>query len=296
MLVVFGGAGFLGRHVCDELRRRGHEVVSADVSPDTDYDCDLVDDQAVDHVVRDSGATTVINLAYLLADATETDPLRAAAVNLTGFANVLRSAVRSNVKRVVYASSTAVYGKQTDYGDRLVTEDDFAQSPLLYGAMKQCNEALANRVAATEGIGVVGLRVSALFGYGRKAGLSAVFNSIVEAGASGESLECHVSKDLESSLIHVQEVAVALADVASARQLRHSVYNTGGECWRAADFADMVAQVTGTPPAQFSSNPVSMPQVCQVDWSRLRNELGSVRQSVRQRVQQDVTNYRAPGG
>ena len=89
------------------------------------------------------------------------DPLRCHENNVTGFVNLLLAARDQKVRRLVYASSSAVYG---DCADSLKVEDRVGQSISPYGASKSANELYASVFSKNYGLGSIGLRYFNVFG------------------------------------------------------------------------------------------------------------------------------------
>ena len=89
------------------------------------------------------------------------DPITTHEINGTGFLNILRAAREQKVRRVIYASSCAIYGDST----RLpLTEDQPAQPLSPYAASKLANEAYATAFSRSYGMKTVGLRYFNVFG------------------------------------------------------------------------------------------------------------------------------------
>src|SRR6266571_8934630 len=112
---ISGGAGFLGLHLARRLLAEGHEVRTLDVVPLDDAELERsVDEQRGD--VRDTdsarrlcaGADVVVHAAAALPIQASRASIRS--VNVGGTENVLRAADDTGVRRVVFISSTAVYG------------------------------------------------------------------------------------------------------------------------------------------------------------------------------------------
>ncbi len=146
-VLVTGGAGFLGSFVVQELKSSGFEAVVLDVHrpsrggaadvpviqggiEDPDFLLRIMEQYAVDRV---------IHLASFLQFGCAQNPSKAVEVNVQGTVNVLEACRRGAVKKVVFASSSAMYGPRTE----LIDED----SPILpgvslYGATKFVGELL----------------------------------------------------------------------------------------------------------------------------------------------------------
>ena len=146
-----GGAGFLGLHLARRLLDDGHEVRTLDVAP--------LDDRALESSVdelrgdvRDPGAVERLMAgADVVVHAAAALPIRASrsairSVNVHGTENVLVAAPRAGVARMVFVSSTAVYGVPEKHP---IVEDDPLVGVGWYGESKIDAEALC-RVAAVD--------------------------------------------------------------------------------------------------------------------------------------------------
>ncbi len=115
-ITVFGGAGFLGSHVCDKLTDAGHQVTVADLAPSpwlkegqTMRQGNLLDEAFVAEAV--AGADVVFNYAGI-ADIGEANrrPVDTARVNVLGNVILLEACRAAGIRRYVFASSLYVYG------------------------------------------------------------------------------------------------------------------------------------------------------------------------------------------
>jgi len=148
---ISGGAGFLGLHLARRLVAAGDSVRTLDVVPLDDAELERdVDERRGD--VRDlsqvrelvAGADVVVHAAAALPIQASRQAIRS--VNVDGTENVLRASRDANVRRVVFISSTAVYGIPVKHP---IEEDDPLVGVGLYGESKIDAEALC-RVAAVE--------------------------------------------------------------------------------------------------------------------------------------------------
>src|SRR5579863_1759896 len=121
--LVTGGAGFIGSNTVDELVRRGHDVVVLD-DLSTGKSANLENVRAKIKTIQDSitnlnalreacrGVDFVIHLAAQTSvPRSVNDPIETNRVNVDGTLNVLAAARDANVKRVVFACSSSVYGE-----------------------------------------------------------------------------------------------------------------------------------------------------------------------------------------
>lgn len=274
--IVTGGAGFIGRATCASLEERGVRAIPVDVaSPDgADFrELDVSDAEAVRAVVAELRPQVVVHLAALLGTDTQEQPRRAVGVNVMGMQHVLDACVEHGVERLVYASSIAVYGDQPDWGDRTVTEADLGYPAFLYGWHKQLNEATARHYRGLTGLRSIGLRISTVYGEGRKRGMSAGINQLIEGAANGAGVTA-LGPDTDSCLVHVADVGEQLAILATAEDPQHDVYNAGGDFSTIAELAELIA--AERPDAKVTLGPaaVRLPHVSRVDGSRFVEEFG----------------------
>ena len=146
-----GGAGFLGLHLARRLLAGGHRVRTLDVVPLGDDELeqsveelrgDVRDPASVRELV--AGADVVVHAAAALPIQASRETIRS--VNVGGTENVLHAAHKAGVGRLVFISSTAVYGVPEKHP---IEEDDPLVGVGLYGESKIDAEALC-RVAAVD--------------------------------------------------------------------------------------------------------------------------------------------------
>jgi nucleoside-diphosphate-sugar epimerase len=151
LYAISGGAGFLGLHLARRLLADGHQVRTLDVAPLDDPELevaveelqgDVRDRDRVDRLVAD--ADIVVHAAAALPIQASRDSIRS--VNVTGTEHVLQAARAAGAKRVVFISSTAVYGLPEKHP---IEEDDPLVGVGSYGESKIDAEALC-RVAGVE--------------------------------------------------------------------------------------------------------------------------------------------------
>jgi len=172
-VLVTGGAGFIGSHLADELVRLGAQVrVLDDLSTGSRENLaqlagsiellegDLRDPETCRRAAE--GARLVFHQAALgSVPRSMADPATTIAVNVAGTANLFAAARDAGVARVVYASSSSVYGDS----DRLPKREGEEGRPLSpYALSKAMDEELAQVFAAAFGQELVGLRYFNVYG------------------------------------------------------------------------------------------------------------------------------------
>lgn len=196
-VLVTGGAGFIGSQVVAALLARGDMVTVLDCFDDA-YDPALkranlqgTAARVVEGDLRDLGtveaalgdADAVVHLAAR-AGVRESlaDPLLYESVNVRGTAVVLEALRRQGRARLVFASSSSVYGARAD-GARF-TEDDNADTPVSpYAATKRAGELICHAAHAAWGIPVTCLRFFTVYGPRQRPAMAiAKFFELIRAG------------------------------------------------------------------------------------------------------------------
>lgn len=171
-VLVTGGAGFIGSHSVERLLQSGAAVRVLDnfsSGARTNLPAhprlhtvtgDIRDGAAVETAL--DGISHVLHLAAQVSVAASVAaPIASAQTNVAGFLNVLDAARRRNVRRFVYASSSAVYGLPA----QAPTSEDAALGPLSpYGLEKSVNDLYGALYARLYGLSILGLRYFNVFG------------------------------------------------------------------------------------------------------------------------------------
>jgi nucleoside-diphosphate-sugar epimerase len=148
---------------------------------------DITDFDALDRAVAENGITHLIHLAALQVPACAANPRLGARVNILGTVNafeVVRKR-RDQIKRIVYASSVAVFGPEEFYGPGQVPEGAPLQPNTHYGVFKQANEGNARVYYLSDGISSVGLRPGTVYGVGRDQGITSGPTKAIKATIVG---------------------------------------------------------------------------------------------------------------
>ena len=182
-ILVTGVAGFIGHHLALRLLARGDSVVGIDnmnnyydvtlkesrlkrLAPTPSFrfvKLDLADQPAIHALFATEKFDVVVNLAaqagvrYSLEN-----PQAYVDSNLVGFANILEGCRHHNIKHLVFASSSSVYGANTKLP---FSESDSVDHPIsLYAASKKANELMAHTYASLFGLPCTGLRFFTVYG------------------------------------------------------------------------------------------------------------------------------------
>jgi UDP-glucuronate 4-epimerase len=186
-ILVTGAAGFIGFHTAKQLLDRGDTVVGLDNFNDyydvalkegrakmlAAYDnfrmarIDLADRSAMEALFAEEKFDKVINLAAQAGVRYSIEnPHSYIDSNVVGFVNILEGCRHNNVKHLVYASSSSVYGANTTMPFSVHQNVDHPLA--LYGATKKANELMAHTYSNLYKLPTTGLRFFTVYGpYGR---------------------------------------------------------------------------------------------------------------------------------
>jgi nucleoside-diphosphate-sugar epimerase len=189
----------------------------------------------------------LVNLAYGLG-AGEGNPHQVMRLDILGMDNCFEAARLGGVKRVVYASSIAVSGQQSHFGERAVTEDDPMYGTSQYAMHKIFNEFQARKYIKNYGMSITGVRAANVTGPDKVRGSTDHVQLITEA-ARGKPVHLP-KKGFMRLLIHVEDIAEVFARVLLAAAPRYDLYSSGGVPVSLGELADIVRELL--PDAQIT--------------------------------------------
>jgi UDP-glucose 4-epimerase len=171
----------------------------------------------------------------------EADADRAFAVNVDGFRNLIGIAARHGVQRIVWTSSTVVYGPADAYGEGRVDERSAKAPRTVYGLTKHVAEEIAIFLATRHRIDIVGLRLPLVLGPGLwYQGAAAALIALLRAAGKGEA-HTIAFHDIAMDLMHVADVARAVVATLEAASIVLPIYNINGFTASASDLVRTIA-------------------------------------------------------
>jgi nucleoside-diphosphate-sugar epimerase len=225
-VLVTGGTGFLGLHICESFSRQGVNVTALDLRPfqtedeitDVNYvRCDVRQEEAVRNAIADADA--VIHAASALPN---WDDSEVRDVTVEGTRTVLRASREQEVDRVVHVSSAAVYGRR----DRPpVSEESTLEPRSLYGKAKLKAEEVCEE-ARQSGQCVSILRPQAMIGSQRLG----VFQILFDWVDSGANIPLIGSGHNRYQLLHVRDMVRAIEELLTVERAQaNATYNVGAD-------------------------------------------------------------------
>jgi nucleoside-diphosphate-sugar epimerase len=258
-VLITGGYGFLGAWVAKNLLAAGDDVFCYDLKEDprrlrlilpddqvrrvTFVPGDVTDLPALTAALKQHQITHVIHMAGLQVPTCRADPLLGAKVNVLGTLAVFEAvkALGQQVKRIVYASSAAVFGGPAQYPAGPQPDDARLVPGTHYGVFKCCNEGNARIYFQDYGISSVGLRPWTVYGVGRDLGMTSEPTKAIKAVLLGRPYAINFGGWTDFQ--YVNDVAMAFVLACSRPYTGAKSYNLRGAVVRLTDFHKVLTAV-----------------------------------------------------
>ena len=310
-ILITGTAGFIGFHAANQFLEKGHSVIGIDnindyydvnlkfarlekagISPSQiEYNkvvqstlyknycfikLNLEDRDNLESIFKTEKIDAVLNLAaqagvrYSIQN-----PYSYIQSNIVGFLNILECCRHYNVKHLVYASSSSVYGKNAKIP---FSEDDRVDNPVsLYAATKKADELMAFTYTNLYGFNTTGLRFFTVYGpWGRPDMAPMLFaNSIIK----GEPIKVFNNGNLSRDFTFIDDIVEGVLRVVETEQSKCAVakvYNIGcGHPMQLMDFIHTLETAIGKK-AEMNFLPMQQGDVYQTyaDTTKLENDFG----------------------
>jgi UDP-glucose 4-epimerase len=238
--LVTGVAGFIGSHLAEELIKRGDFVYGLDSF--TDYYSREIKEKNIANLKREK------NFSFIQADILETDLSKILSgvdccfhqaaqagvrkswgeefeiytrCNILATQKLLEEAIKSKLRRFVYASSSSVYGAV----NILPAKEDTLPNPFSpYGTTKLCAEHLVSLYQKNYGLSSVSLRYFTVFGPRQRPDMA--FHRFIKAGLEGKKIEIYGSGNQTRDFTFVLDIVSA--NILAAESQAYGAFNIGG--------------------------------------------------------------------
>jgi nucleoside-diphosphate-sugar epimerase len=260
-VLVTGGAGFIGSHLVPRLLELGHSVTVLDNlstgklenldgvldHPKFAFQRGDIQDKSIPNEVFD-GIDSIIHLAALIdVSASVADPIQNHEVNVNGAFNMLNGAIKHNVKKFIFASSTAVYG---DAKTLPLQENSILHPISPYAASKVAGEAYCSAFASCFGLETIILRFFNIYGLrSENSPYSGVITKFLQKIINGGVLTIDGDGEQTRDFIHVNDIVKAVILALEQEGLKGEVFNVcTGVPTSINQLADTLKTVTGKNP------------------------------------------------
>jgi UDP-glucose 4-epimerase len=234
LIVLFGGAGYVGRTLAEELVKRGHDVVIADLPgsqpvPQTRFHgVDIRNAEAVADCIEPG--SYVVNLAAVAdINVARSQPHECIEINIMGNLNILEGCVKKGAARFVYASTAYVYSAHGSF----------------YRITKRTAEEYTAEYHRRHNLDFLILRYGSLYGgYSNNSnGMHRLISSAVKQGRLYyEGLPTDTRE-----FIHVEDAAALAADLLIGRERNRAYLLTGGERITMQSLFEMIREILSRP-------------------------------------------------
>jgi nucleoside-diphosphate-sugar epimerase len=313
--LITGGTGFIGSYIVKRLLDETHTVVAYDYQPSETSAQEVLtaeelsrvniingDITDLDHLHRaceENKVERLIHMAGILAAETTGMVPSAVKINCVGTTNVFEVARLLNIPRVVWASSTAVYGAAKDYSYEFLPNDAPHHPLSVYGACKEFCEFMANFYFKAYGLDSIGLRFPVVYGQGRLRGGGLCANEVINKPALGQKGEVTFSPN-PLNWLYPDDAARCVVMASRSPHTETRVFTLSGELRTLNQIADIVrvlipgADVTVHP--EFSKLEGS-DMTHKFDASQLEKELGFRPEwSIEDGIKETINKLRSKAG
>lgn len=266
-IVVTGAAGFIGSHTCERLVSRGHDVVGFDAFDDFLYGAELKRRNAaelaslsrfrlVEGNVCDAAAVAgvitrdvdvVCHLAALAGVRPSlAQPLRYLRTNIEGTGIVIERMRELGLQRLVFASSSSVYGAKRGTNIAAFREDDPCLTPASpYAATKRMNELQLSAYRDLFGLGVFALRYFTVYGPRQRTDMAIA--KFTRAIADGKPITLFGDGSSRRDYTFIEDIVTGtVAAIEGVTSERFEILNLGGtQTISLKELVETIEQVVG---------------------------------------------------
>ena len=256
--LVTGGAGFIGSHIAQELVARSYDVIVIDDLSTGKIDNieELISKAEIEFVLGNVTDLSLLkriseNVDYIFHEAAIAsvprsidNPLVSHVVNVTGTLNVLMAAAGNHVKKVIYASSCAIYGNNSVVPNREDIAPD-PQSP--YAVTKLAAEYYCDVFNRVYGLPTICLRYFNVYGsrQDHNSQYAAVIPKFIQRILDGKSPVIYGDGEQSRDFVFVKDIVEA--NLLAAESEFRGVFNIGtGESYSLNQLADILARIKGS--------------------------------------------------
>jgi nucleoside-diphosphate-sugar epimerase len=281
LILVTGGAGYVGSHLTRKLLARGHSVRVLDSFVYGNHGLDEVtDDPKLELIPGDicserdlvraaKGARAVVALAAIVGDAAcDLDPDRTLAINYESTRMTLAACRKVGVERFVFASSCSVYGAN---GSEFLHEGSHLNPVSLYARTRiMSEEILLNQ----RDIEVFILRLATVCGVSPRMRFDLMVNTMTACAMAQGAIRVSGAKQWRPH-VHVQDAAEAFRLAVEAPMTPEKVFNVGSDHqnFTVGDIAERVAKRIPDTRIEYAPNGHDL-RSYRVTFDRIRNVLG----------------------
>lgn len=297
-ILITGGAGFIGSELGKFLLSEGHNVKILDTLEygyrDNFEDNETLKNNFIQADVRDAdfgqyldGIDIIYHFAGISAlPECESHPYKAFDINTNGTVNVLNAMRHSNVKRLIFASTSAVYENNDNH--EIHKEDDIVKPNLIYATTKYCAEQVCRAYAQNYGMDIVICRFFNVFGphqdFKRKYPPFTSF--LIREALAGRKPTIYNTEDCKRDYIYVYDLMQYLYRMGlSEKHFCADIFNLAtGKAYSAMEIAETIYQALNKPLDYDKGDPLKF-------WDKYEELFNARFNLKKERVQQEVFKH-----
>jgi nucleoside-diphosphate-sugar epimerase len=308
-VLLTGGYGCIGSWISRNLLERGDQVWIYDLKEDPRrlrlllpeekvrqiafIPGDVTDLAGLQKAILNEQITHLIHLAGLQVPICRADPLLGAKANVLGTLAVFEAVRQSQgqVRRLVYASSAAVFGPPENYPAGSQPDDVPLQPTTHYGVFKCCNEGNARIYFQDHGVSSIGLRPWTVYGVGRDFGMTSEPTKAIKALALGRPYR--ISYGGRQDLQFVDDVAKIFVRCLEVPYQGAKSYNLRGDVVDLPTFHKTLCAVEPSAARLITFGEKQIPIAYDLDDGALQRDLGPMpRTSLAEGIRRTLNQFR----
>ena len=299
-ILIIGGNGFLGQAILNQFNLKKYNISILDPSLNKKsldnnkvkhfFKCSTLDKKAMTKALKAEEWDFIIHLAAYggngegLLKAANEDFNQAVNTNVTGFANLLDN-LKNKKTKVIWASSTVVFGEENDYSEKMIKEDANLKPTTNYGLTKLIAEQVANYYIQNYKMNITGIRYPIVIGPGLNyrgvaAGISDMALAIMQRNTKllvempSTPLDIIYIKDAEDLVIKMIKTNSKLKNIYNCPSLRTSALKLANEFKNHNEKNNLEIKINGI----GATYPI-------MNWQRLKKDINfKINYSVKQLV------------
>ena len=261
-IMITGSAGFIGMSLAESLLKRGETVIGVD-NLNNYYDvnlkkarnavlqkyenyrfylCDIGNIQQIQQVFHEEKIDTVVHLAAQAGVRYSIEnPHAYIYTNVTGFLNLLECCREHKILKVIYASTSNVYGTNRDFPCR---EDAIIRTPSsMYGVSKICSELMAHSYYHLYNMQMIGLRFFSVYGpWGRPDMALFIFTEKI---LQNTPIDVYNNGDMWRDFTYIDDIVAGIVAAIDRDNLgKYEIFNLGNH--KCEYLLDMISVLENT--------------------------------------------------
>lgn len=240
-ILITGGLGFIGGHLIDQLIQDSYEIFALDnssllksnkqinqyskISTFNFINSDITDFTSLDQIFKDSPPDIIVHLAAKISvDESLIKPEEYFKINVEGTLNLLKLALKYNVKKIIFASSAAVYGTK----DKVpLKEDESLLTPLsTYAVTKIAGEGLCHVYSSISNLQCICLRFFNI--YGPEQSGSALVPKFIKLISNNQPITIFGDGTHTRDFIYISDVIQGITKAIKYNKKHYEIFNIAG--------------------------------------------------------------------